>query len=71
MAAQGVWADAPPVRLDGLRLRRVSFSSLLDSKNLFVVFLSLCKSDLWASFGCFLITPSRNKHLPKLMEIVS
>jgi hypothetical protein len=32
--AHEVGAGAPPVRPDGLRLRRVAFSSLLDSRKL-------------------------------------
>jgi hypothetical protein len=63
--AQG---DRPALVTGGPLLRSSAFSYLLDSSFVYVAFLSLCKSDMWTSFGSFLITPYRNRHSPKLME---
>jgi hypothetical protein len=63
------WAAA---RLSGpSRLRFVSrvFSYLSDYRKVMRALLSLCKPDMWAFLGSFQLTPCRNRHLPKLMEL--
>jgi hypothetical protein len=39
------------------------------TKKLCVALLSLCKPHMWAFLGSFQLTPCRNRHSPKLMEL--
>jgi len=51
----------PPVRSCG-------FWTLLEDRKLAHMLISLCKPDVWSFPPYFLITPSRNRQTPKLME---
>jgi hypothetical protein len=58
----------PVILIGGPHLPGGAFSCLLESSFTYVGLFSLCKHDMWAFLGSFLITPCRNRHSPKLVE---
>ena len=64
-------ASAPSLCQVGPTFQVVSSPSLLDFSRVDVRVFSLCKSDMWTSFCYYSDNPCRNRHSPKLVEIVS